>query len=159
MASNAGWYQSAIFEPDFFRIKFKMLVGLRPNPLRSAFGGCRLRVPAERFDVVSMHTSSENSLYLLLPARQAVQLHLQVHGRSAAAVRRLARDPRTLLSQLNEKIPPGTRPKRLDPRWDSILSGLLVRWSVFFLKEHLDIFLRPEKLLHLLARFAVVWIR
>jgi len=36
VASNATWYQLAIFELDFSKSKFKTLVGLCPNPLRSA---------------------------------------------------------------------------------------------------------------------------
>ncbi|WP_416453407.1 hypothetical protein [Faecalibacterium prausnitzii] len=35
-ASSASWYQLAIFESDFSKSKFKMLVGLCPNPICSA---------------------------------------------------------------------------------------------------------------------------
>lgn len=43
-ASRASWYQLAIFESDFSKSKFKMLVGLCPIPYRSASCRCRLRV-------------------------------------------------------------------------------------------------------------------
>ena len=36
VASSATWYQLAIFESDFSKSKFKMLVGLCPIPFRSA---------------------------------------------------------------------------------------------------------------------------
>ena len=36
IASSATWYQLAIFESDFSKSKFKMLVGLCPIPFRSA---------------------------------------------------------------------------------------------------------------------------
>ena len=48
-ASSASWYQLAIFESDFLKSKFKMLVGLCPNPICSASCRCRLRVCFKRF--------------------------------------------------------------------------------------------------------------
>ena len=48
-ASSASWYQLAIFESDFSKSKFKMLVGLCPNPICSASCRCRLRVCSKRF--------------------------------------------------------------------------------------------------------------
>ena len=49
MASSASWYQLAIFESDFLKSKFKMLVGLCPNPICSASCRCRRRVCFKRF--------------------------------------------------------------------------------------------------------------
>ena len=49
VASSASWYQLAIFELDFSKSKFKMLVGLCPNPICSASCRCRLRVCSKRF--------------------------------------------------------------------------------------------------------------
>lgn len=51
-------------------------------------------------------TNANEAAYLLFAARQAVQLHLQIHGRSPAAVRGLARDTGSLLHKL--KRPPRT---------------------------------------------------
>ena len=49
VASRASWYQLAIFESDFSKSKFKMLVGLCLNPVCSASCRCRLRVCSKRF--------------------------------------------------------------------------------------------------------------
>ena len=49
VASRASWYQLAIFESDFFKSKFKLLVGLCPNPFRSASCRCRPRVCSKHF--------------------------------------------------------------------------------------------------------------
>ena len=68
MASSAFVRTNAI-------LRCKMLVGRCPNPMRSASNGCRLRIPAERFCCVSMHTLSENPECFLVQASMAQSRH------------------------------------------------------------------------------------
>ena len=69
-ASSASWYQLAIFESDFSKSKFKMLVGLCPNPICSASCRCRLRVCSKHF------YNKKDSLGLFHEGRILGYLHL-----------------------------------------------------------------------------------